>query len=244
MPLRAFFPPLLAAGLLRRFPFLLLLVPIFCPLTSRGQSALTPAMNPTTRNILFFGDSITAGYGLANPSAEAFPALVARKIKEANLPFNCVNAGLSGDTTSGGLRRIDWLLQRPVDILVLELGGNDGLRGLPTPETARNLQAIIDKTLAKYPQAKIVVAGMRMPPNFGADYVSRFEAVFPAVTNANPGTTLLPFILEGVGGLSKYNQRDQIHPTAEGHRIIADMVWQTLEPVCRAEVKAAAPAGL
>lgn len=192
-------------------------------------------MTSASRNILFFGDSITAGYGLTNPSSEAYPALIAQKLKDAGLPFASVNAGLSGDTTAGGLRRIDWLLQRPVDILVLELGGNDGLRGLPTPETARNLQAIIDKTRVKYPAARVVIAGMKLPSNLGPDYVARFEAVFPAVANANPGATLLPFILEGVGGIAQYNQRDQIHPTAEGHRIIADLVWHTLEPICRAE---------
>ena len=199
-------------------------------------------MNPSSapRNILFFGDSITAGYGLKNPSVEAFPALIAEKLKAAGLPFTSVNAGLSGDTSAGGLRRIDWLLQKPVSILVLELGGNDGLRGLPTQETARNLQAIIDKTRAKYPDVRVILAGMRMPPNFGADYVARFEAIYPALAAGNPGTTLIPFILEGVGGIAQYNQADQIHPTAEGDRIIAEVIWKVLEPVCRQELGASA----
>ncbi len=184
-----------------------------------------------TRTIVFFGDSLSAGYGLANAADEAFPALIQRKITDAKLPYRVVNAGLSGDTTAGGLRRIDWLLQRPVDILVLELGGNDGLRGLPTQETERNLQAIIDKTRAKNPQVKIIIAGMKLPPNLGVDYVARFIAVFPALAKNNPDAVLLPFILEGVGGDPRLNQRDQIHPTAEGHKIVADLVWKTLQPM-------------
>ncbi len=192
----------------------------------------TPAA-ASPRTILFFGDSLSAGYGLANAADEAFPALIQRKIDAAKLPYRVVNAGLSGDTTAGGVRRIDWLLQRPVDVLVLELGGNDGLRGLPTEETGRNLQAIIAKTRAKNPEVKVVVAGMRMPPNFGEDYVARFIAVFATVAKDTPGAVLLPFILEGVGGDPRYNQRDQIHPTAEGHKIIADLVWTTLEPLLK-----------
>ena len=116
-------------------------------------------------------------------------------------------------------------------MLVLELGGNDGLRGLPPEETARNLQAIIDKTRAKNPAVKVVVAGMRLPPNLGADYVARFIAVFPALARNNPDAVLLPFILEGVGGDPKLNQRDGIHPTAEGHKVVAELVWQTLKPL-------------
>ena len=201
----------------------------FSPLSAQVPApAGAPAAPP--RTILFFGDSLSAGYGLANAADEAFPSLIQRKITAAGLPYHVVNAGLSGDTTAGGLRRIDWLLQRPVDILVLELGGNDGLRGLPTQETARNLQVIIDKTRAKNPQVKVVIAGMRLPPNLGLDYVARFIAVFPELAKNNPGSVLLPFILEGVGGDPKLNQRDQIHPTAEGHKIIAELVWQTLKP--------------
>ena len=116
---------------------------------------------------------------------------------------------------------------------MLELGGNDGLRGLPTQETEKNLQGIIDKTRAKNPAVKVIVAGMRMPPNFGTDYVARFQAIFPTLAKNNPGAVLLPFILEGVGGIPQLNQRDQIHPTAEGHKIIAELVWRTLEPLLR-----------
>ena len=121
-----------------------------------------------------------------------------------------------------------------MDILVLELGGNDGLRGIcPRTESARNLQAIIDKTRAKNPQVRVVVAGMMMPPNFGADYVAKFAAMFPALQKANPGSALIPFVLDGVGGVPSLNQGDQIHPTAQGHRIIADLIWKTLEPMVR-----------
>ena len=193
-----------------------------------AQQTPAPA---ATRTIVFFGDSLSAGYGLANAAEEAFPALIQRKITDARLPYRVVNAGLSGDTTAGGLRRIDWLLQRPVDLLVLELGGNDGLRGLPPQETERNLQAIIDKTRAKNPQVKIIIAGMKLPPNLGVDYVARFIAIFPALARNNPDAVLLPFILEGVGGDPRLNQRDQIHPTAEGHKIIAELVWKTLQPM-------------
>ena len=198
-----------------------------------AQGSAAPGASPGPRTILFFGDSLSAGYGLANAADQAFPALVQRKITDAGLNYRVVNAGLSGDTTAGGLRRIDWLLQHPVDVLVLELGGNDGLRGLPTEETAHNLQAIIDKTRAKNPAVKVIIAGMRLPPNLGTDYVARFIAVFPALAKNNPDAILLPFILEGVGGDPRYNQRDQIHPTAEGHKIIAELVWQTLKPLLR-----------
>ncbi len=180
---------------------------------------------------MFFGDSLSAGYGLANASQEAFPALIQQKLNAEHLDYTVINAGVSGDTSAGGLRRIDWLLRRPVDVLVLELGGNDGLRGLPPEETGRNLQAIIDKVRAKNPQARVLVAGMRMPANFGADYTTRFEAVFANVAKAS-NATLLPFVLEGVGGVPRYNQRDQIHPTAEGHQIVAELIWPLLKPLC------------
>ncbi len=222
MPSRRLFPSCLTASLAG-------LIMSFSPLSA--QETTSPAVPP--RTILFFGDSLSAGYGLDNAADEAFPALIQRKITDAGLNYRVVNAGLSGDTTAGGLRRIDWLLQRPVDVLVLELGGNDGLRGLPTEETRKNLQAIIDKTRAKNPAAKIIIAGMKLPPNFGPDYVARFIAVFEDVAKSNRDAVLLPFILEGVGGDPKLNQRDQIHPTAAGHKIIAELIWRTLEPLLR-----------
>ncbi len=213
--------------------FLSLLVP------SRAEVAAV-APSPLPHTILFLGDSLTAGYGLDDASTQAFPGLIEKRLRESGLAgeFTVVNAGVSGDTTAGGLRRVDWLLSRRApDVFVLELGGNDGLRGLPPTETERNLRAIIAKVRAKNPAVRVIVAGMMMPPSFGKDYVERFAAVFPAVQRAE-GAVLIPFILEGVGGLAEFNQRDGIHPTAEGHRVVAEVVWRYLEPLLRPEVTA------
>ena len=186
------------------------------------------------KTILFYGDSLTAGYLLDNPDTESFPALIEDKIKAAGYHYTVVNAGLSGDTTAGGLHRIDWLLRRPVDILFLELGGNDGLRGLPIDEAKRNLQGIIDKTRAKNPDVRVVIAGMQIPPNFGPEYVEKCKAMNGELAQANPGSTLLPFLLDGVGGDESLNQKDGIHPTAEGHRKVAEGIWPVLEPLLKA----------
>ena len=194
-------------------------------------SAADAPASPAGHTVVVFCDSLTAGYGLDNASQQAVPALIQQKLKLEGSDYNVINAGVSGDTTAGGLRRIDWLLRHPVDVFVLELGGNDGLRGLPPEETERNLLAIIEKVRAKNPQARVLVAGMRMPPNFGADFVARFEAVFATVAKT-ANATLLPFILDGVGGIPRLNQRDQIHPTAEGHQIVADLLWPALKPLC------------
>ncbi|HMG06253.1 MAG TPA: arylesterase, partial [Chthoniobacterales bacterium] len=180
-----------------------------------------------TKTLVFLGDSLTAGLGIQQ--AEAFPALIAKKIRAAGLPFQIENAGLSGDTSAGALRRVDWLLQRPIDVLMIELGGNDGLRGLPVKSLKANLQAIMDKVRAKNPAVKIVIAGMQIPPNLGAEYAASFERVYAELAREN-NATLIPFLLEGVGGHRDLNQQDMIHPTAAGHRIVADLVWRTLEP--------------
>ncbi len=179
-------------------------------------------------SILFLGDSVTAGLGIEQ--SQAFPALIQEKIRAANLPFDVINAGVSGDTSAGGLRRVDWLLQRPIDVLVLELGANDGLRGLPVSELKANLQAIIDKVKARNTRVRIVIAGMQLPPNLGADYARDFQAVFPELANTNHAA-LIPFLLEGVGGHADLNQSDQIHPTAAGHKVVAEDVWRVLQPV-------------
>lgn len=186
------------------------------------------AAEPQRRAVLILGDSLAAGFGV-DPE-EAFPALVQKKIDDAGLKYEVVNAGVSGDTTAGGLRRMDWLLRRKIDILILELGGNDGLRGISPATTRTNLQAIIDRTKAKYPEVRIVVAGMQMPPNMGEEYNSAFRAVFPGVAKANRAA-LIPFLLEGVGGRADLNLPDQIHPNPAGHRIIAENIWQVLEPL-------------
>jgi acyl-CoA thioesterase-1 len=200
---------------------------VFLPAVFAQPPTPTPA---AAKTILFLGDSLTAGLGVQK--TEAFPALIAEKIRAAGLPFTVEDAGLSGDTSAGGLRRIDWLLQRPVDILFLELGANDGLRGQQLKSLKANLQEIIDKTKAKNPQAEIVVAGMQVPPNLGAEYARGFERVYAEVATEN-NAVLIPFLLEGVGGNRELNQQDLIHPSAAGHRIIAELVWRTLEPILR-----------
>ena len=183
---------------------------------------------PEVSVILFFGDSITAGYGLEKK--QAFPALIEQKIDSQSLAFKVVNAGLSGETTAAGLRRIDWVLQRKVDFLVLELGANDGLRGVPLSTTRKNLQAIIERAKKKYPQMQIVVAGMQIPPNMGPEYTAEFRALFPALAKKN-SAALIPFLLEGVGGVPELNLPDGIHPTSQGHKIVAENVWKVLGPL-------------
>jgi acyl-CoA thioesterase-1 len=178
------------------------------------------------KTILFFGNSLTAGYGLS-PS-QAFPALIQKKIDSLGLPYQVVNAGVSGETSSGGNTRIDWILRQPVDIFILELGANDGLRGIPLAETRKSLQSIIDKVKAKYPETKLVFAGMQVPPNMGQKYSTEFRNIYKDLASKN-SMTLVPFILEGVGGETHLNLEDGIHPTAEGHIIVAENIWQYLE---------------
>jgi acyl-CoA thioesterase-1 len=190
--------------------------------------ALALLIQPAPKVILFFGDSLTAGYGLS--PEEAFPALVEKQLNKDGKANKVVNAGLSGETSAGGLSRIDWILRQPIDIFVLELGGNDGLRGLPLTETKKNLQAIIDKVKAKNPQAKIVVVGMMVPPNMGNDYARQFNSIFPELAKKNKAT-LMPFLLEGVAGNEKLNLPDGIHPNIEGHKIVATNVAKVLMPL-------------
>lgn len=178
--------------------------------------------------ILIFGDSLTAGYGLS--PEEAFPALVEKQLNKQGKACIVVNAGLSGETSAGGLSRIDWVLRQSVDVFVLELGGNDGLRGLPLEQTKKNLQSIIDKVKTKNPTAKIVVVGMMVPPNMGTDYTTQFKAIFPELAKKNKAT-LLPFLLEGVAGNDKLNLPDGIHPNIEGHKIVATTVTRIITPL-------------
>lgn len=180
------------------------------------------------KTIVFFGNSLTAGYGLT-PS-EAFPAIIQNKIDSLGLPYKVINAGVSGETSTGGNGRIDWILKQPLDVFVLELGANDGLRGIPLSQTRESLQSIIDKVKAKNPAAKMVLAGMQIPPNMGVTYTTEFREIYPGLAMKN-GMKLIPFLLEGVGGEAKFNQQDGIHPTAEGHKIVAENIWKELKPL-------------
>jgi acyl-CoA thioesterase I len=180
------------------------------------------------KTILFFGNSLTAGYGL-DPS-QAFPALIQEKVDSLHLPYKVINSGLSGETTAGGKSRISWVLREKVDVFILELGGNDGLRGIDVQSTRQNLQAIIDTVKAKNPETRIVIAGMQIPPNMGPDYTAKFRGVFAELAEKN-NTALIPFLLENVGGIPSLNLPDGIHPTAEGHKIVAENVWKVLQPV-------------
>jgi acyl-CoA thioesterase-1 len=173
------------------------------------------------KNILFFGDSLTAGYGLLNVSLEALPAL---------LPYHVINAGVSGETSAGGLARVDLLLHQQVDVFVLELGANDILRGIPPQTTAKNLQAIVDKVKARYPQAKLVLLGMELPAWIPGGFAAAFRAVFSQVARANQ-MAFVPFLLDGVAGVTHLNLRDGLHPTAAGYQIIADKVWPVIRPL-------------
>lgn len=186
------------------------------------------AEDERARTIVFFGDSLTSGYGL-DPD-EAYPARVQEKIDSKGLNYRVVNAGLTGETSAGGLRRINWTLRQPVDVFVLELGGNDGLRGLPPKETEKNLQGIIDRVEERYPEARIVIAGMQAPPNMGKDFGEEFAALFPRLAETNDAT-LIPFLLENVGGVPELNLPDGVHPSARGQRIVAQNVWEILEPL-------------
>jgi acyl-CoA thioesterase I len=190
--------------------------------------ALALFMQSSPKVILFFGDSLTAGYGLS--PEEAFPALAEKQLVKSGKNVKIVNAGLSGETSAGGLSRIDWVLRQPVDVFVLELGANDGLRGLPVDQTKKNLQAIIDKVKSKNPNVKIVIAGMMVPPNMGNTYTNQFTAIFPEIAKKNKAT-LMPFLLEGVAGNEKLNQADGIHPNIEGHKIVAGNITKVLTPL-------------
>jgi acyl-CoA thioesterase-1 len=185
----------------------------------------------TRKNILFFGNSLTAGYGLES-AEEAFPALIQQKIDSLALPYQVISAGLSGETSAGGNERVEWVMKQSFDIFVLELGANDGLRGLDTDETYKNLASIIEKVKAANPNSKIVLAGMMVPPSMGSAYAKKFRAIFPALAKEYR-LSLIPFLLEGVGGEVELNQKDGIHPTSAGQKKLAENVWKILEPLLK-----------
>ena len=193
-----------------------------------AMSALLIGAEAERKTVVILGDSIAAGYGVE--AAESFPDLLQQRLAEKKLPWEIVNAGVSGDTTAGGVRRMPWLLRRRMDVLVIELGGNDGLRGLAPEQTRENLEKIIALAREKYPDVKIILAGMQMPSNMGADYTKKFSALFADVAKTKQ-TELIPFVLAVVGGKAELNQPDRIHPNPEGHKIVAQNVWAVLEPV-------------
>lgn len=199
-----------------------------------GDSRVTEHTLPSKSNrgepkvILCLGDSLTAGYGL--DKSQAYPAILQEKIDHLGWNFQVINAGLSGETTAGGLRRLDWFLKRKIDVLILALGGNDALRGIPLDSTKKNLDEIMTRTQAKYSGVKIVLSGMLIPPNWGTDYPNKFRAIFPEIAKKHKAQ-LIPFLLEGVGGKAQLNFPDGIHPTAEGHQIVAENVWKVLKPI-------------
>jgi acyl-CoA thioesterase I len=204
--------------------------------TAAGQEAVAgnmegnkaDAKKEETKVILFFGNSLTAGYGLE--PQQAFPALIQQRLDSLDLPYKVVNAGVSGETSAGGKSRIDWLLKKPVDIFVLELGANDGLRGIDPESTYKNLKTIIEKVRAKNPDVEIVLAGMMLPPSMGQKYTRSFGEVFTRLQK-DENVTLIPFLLEGVAGNPELNQNDGIHPTEEGQKILTENVWDALEPI-------------
>jgi acyl-CoA thioesterase-1 len=184
----------------------------------------------SVKNILFFGDSLTAGYGLANAAIESFPALIAGKLKADNLPYQVINAGVSGDTSKGGMSRLEYWLSKPVDVFVLELGINDIIRGVPPATIANNLQAIINKVKLKYPEVKLVMLGMEIPVFLGGPVAAQFSAIYRTLATANQ-MALVPFLLQGVAGQQHLNLKDRMHPSAAGYQIVAGLVWPVLKSV-------------
>jgi acyl-CoA thioesterase-1 len=178
-------------------------------------------------NILFFGDSLTAGYGLSNVSVESLPALLQEKINATGLAYKVINAGVSGETSAGGLSRISLLLQQPIDVFVLELGANDILRGISPQRTDANLQGIVDIVKQRYPEAKMLLLGMELPAWIPGTLVADFRKIFREVAKRNH-MTLVPFMLDGVAGMKHLNLQDGLHPTAEGYQIIAKKIWPVL----------------
>ena len=181
--------------------------------------------------VLAVGTSLTAGYGLPDPDL-AYPGLLEKRVEDAGLPYRVVNAGVSGETSAGALRRMDWLLRQKVDVFVLETGANDALRGQDPAATRANIDAILTRAAAQSPPPRLVLLGMKAPPNFGAVYGRGFDAIYPDLARKH-GAVLVPFVLEGVAGIPRLNQADGIHPTEEGQRKMADLVWTAVAPLLR-----------
>ncbi|MDN3580973.1 arylesterase [Mucilaginibacter flavus] len=180
------------------------------------------------QNILFFGDSLTAGYGLGDHRSQSFPALIQQKIDALGLPYHCINGGLSGDTTSGGLMRLDYWMNRPLHVFVLELGVNDIIRGISPQTTAQNLQTIIDRVKLKYPGIKLLMMGMEVPLFIPGVFAANFKAIFRKLADANQ-MACVPFYLDGVAGMPHLNLPDMLHPNAAGYRVMAEKIWPVLK---------------
>lgn len=200
----------------------------WCLMAALFLAVASIAAESARRTIVVLGDSIAAGNGV--DLSESFPSVIQDRIREKGWPYEVVNAGVSGDTTAGGVRRMPWLLKRNMQFLVIELGGNDGLRGISPDETRANLEKIIALARERYPEVRIVVCGMQMPQNMGESYNRRFREIFSEVARTQK-TALVPFLLEGVGGRAELNQTDRIHPNPAGHRIVASNVWSVLAPL-------------
>lgn len=223
-------------NLLKFSYFLVFLLIVSCGGTAKKETEniskkTTEKISETTKDadekvILFFGNSLTAGYGL--DTEEAFPALIQDRLDSLQLKYTAINSGLSGETTSGGLNRLSWVLNQKVEVFVLELGANDGLRGVPLKETRNNLQSIIDLVKEKNADCKIIIAGMQIPPNMGQAYTKEFRKIFPDLATKNT-IALIPFLLKNVAGIPELNLEDGIHPTAEGQKIVRDNVWAILK---------------
>ncbi|PWI29347.1 arylesterase [Flavobacteriaceae bacterium LYZ1037] len=228
-----------AAKLLKFCYFILVLLIVSCGDTNTKNSNETQqtitqpkdtlVKNQASKTILCFGDSITAGYGLEDTN-DAYTGVLQQRIDSLNLNYTVINSGVSGETTAGGKSRIGWVIKQKPTIFLLELGANDGLRGVPITETQSNLQAIINTVKEKSPETTIILAGMQLPPNMGQDYTTKFKALFKDVAALN-NLEFIPFILKDVGGMAPLNQSDGIHPNVAGHKIVADNVWEILKPL-------------
>lgn len=199
-------------------------------ISGSANTEVEEVIEGTEKVILFFGDSLTAGYGLE--LEEAFPALIQNRLDSLGLSYTTLNSGLSGETTAGGLNRLNWVLNQKVDVFVLELGANDGLRGIPLDQTSSNLQAIIDLVKKKNSETKIILAGMQIPPNMGPVYTKEFRKIFPDLAAKN-NIPLIPFLLENVAGIPELNLEDGIHPTAKGHQLVMENIWEVLAQVVK-----------
>ena len=206
--------------------------PAAAPAPAPEPAPARPAIKPTLPEVIFLGDSLTAGLGLDEDLS--FPSLIQQRIDAAGLGYSVVNAGVSGDTSAGGLRRLEWALQGQPRVLVVALGGNDGLRGLAPEELQRNLATIIER--GQQAGLRVVLAGMEAPPNNGPDYTARFRRVYPELAKTYQ-VPLIPFLLDGVAGDPSLNQADGIHPNPDGARRVADMVWKVLEPLLEASTQ-------